>query len=175
MKSTEQKLNPFQQAIKNYLDKRAADDELFANTYAKENKSIEECCNYVMKCAKDGGRQGYTDDEVFAWAVHYYDEDDIKNISAVSGKVIVNTAIELTEEDKAQAKEKAMQELINEAKEEAREKLSETVELTEEDIKIAKEKALEKVIEEQKVKMTQKKTSKKQEVKPEVEQDLFSI
>lgn len=175
MNSDDKKLNPFQQAIKKYLDERAANDELFAVTYAKENKSIEECCNYVMKCAKDGGRQGYTDDEVFGWAVHYYDEDDIKNIASISGKVIVNSAIELTEEDKALAKEKAMQQLIDEAKEEARQKLSETVELTDEDVKIAKEKAIEKAVEEQKQKMTQKKTAKKKDPKPEVEQDLFSI
>jgi hypothetical protein len=33
-----------------------------------------------MKCAK-GSNGGYSDDEVLIWAVHYYDEDDIKTSS----------------------------------------------------------------------------------------------
>lgn len=106
--------NPFKETIKAYLDKRAAEDELFAVTYKKENKNIDECCNYVMKCAKDGGCAGYADEEVFNWAVHYYDEDDIKNIKPVSGKVIVNNSVELTEEDKQDAKKQAMDKAIAE-------------------------------------------------------------
>jgi hypothetical protein len=79
--------NPFKNAIKAYLDKRASEDELFAETYKKPNKTLDECCNYVMQCAKKGGYQAYTDDEVFGWAVHYYDEDSIKDIKPVNGKV----------------------------------------------------------------------------------------
>ena len=165
---------PFMESIKNYLDKRAAEDELFAVTYKKENKSIDECCNYVMKCAKDGGAAGYSDEEVFGWAVHYYDEDDIKNIAPVSGKVIVNHSVELSEEDKAAAKEKAMELAIEEAKEEAKKNLSETVELTDEDIKDAKQQAIEKVVLEQKEKIVKKKSAKKAEAGTEVEPDLFS-
>ena len=76
--------NAFKETIKAYLDKRASEDELFAVTYKKENKNLDECCNYVAKCAKDGGCAGYSDDEVFGWAVHYYDEDDIKNIKPIN-------------------------------------------------------------------------------------------
>ncbi|GIZ08343.1 Cas9 inhibitor AcrIIA9 family protein [Flavobacterium sp. UMI-01] len=86
--------NAFKETIKAYLDKRAAEDELFAVTYKKENKNLEECCNYVMQCAHKGGAQGYADEEVFGWAVHYYDEDDIKNIKSVNAKVVVNHTVE---------------------------------------------------------------------------------
>jgi len=86
--------NAFKDTIKAYLDKRASEDELFSSTYKKENKNLEECCNYVMQCAKAGGCAGYSDDEVFGWAVHYYDEDDIKNIKPVNAKVIVNHHVE---------------------------------------------------------------------------------
>lgn len=109
--------NPFMETIKNYLEKRAAEDELFAVTYKKENKNLTECCNYVIKCAKDGGCAGYTDDEVFGWAVHYYDEDDIKNIAQVSGKVIVNHTVEISEEEKAEAKQKALEKVVADEKE----------------------------------------------------------
>lgn len=167
--------NPFKETIKAYLDKRAAEDELFAVTYQKENKNLDECCNYIMQCAKKGGAQGYTDNEVFGWAVHYYDEDDIKNIESIQGKVIVNHTIELTEEEKLAAKQKAMDLAVMEAKEEAKKMLLEKVELTEEDIKEAKKIAIEKVVIDQKEKITQKKSKKQVDQKPEVQPDLFSM
>ena len=72
----------FENAIKNYLDKRAESDRLFAVSYKKGNKSIKECCEYIYsqarKMAKGGNAIGVDDDTVFGWAVHYYDEDNIK-------------------------------------------------------------------------------------------------
>jgi hypothetical protein len=165
--------NGFKETIKAYLDKRALEDELFAVTYKKENKNLDECCNYVMKCAKDGACAGYSDDEVFGWAVHYYDEDDIKNIKPISGKVVVNHTVELTEEDKAQAKAEAMREAIEEAKEEAKKSISGTIELSAEDIQAAKAKAIDKIASDQKEKLVAKATKKK--ATAEVEQiDLFA-
>lgn len=116
--------NAFKDAIKNYLDKRATEDELFAVTYQKESKSLDECCNYVMECAQKGGAAGYTDEEVFGWAVHYYDEDDIKNIKPISGKVIVNQSVELTNEDLADAKQKALDAVIQEEKDRLKKKIT---------------------------------------------------
>lgn len=165
--------NAFKETIKAYLDKRASEDELFAVTYQKENKNLDECCNYVMKCAKDGSCSGYSDDEVFSWAVHYYDEDDIKNIKPISGKVIVNHSVELSEEDKILAKEKAMELVIEEAKAEAKKNLSENIELSEEDLQEAKKQAVEKIVLQQKEKLVAKAAKKKPTT--EVEQvDLFA-
>lgn len=42
----------FEVVIKEYLDKRASEDELFAKDYAKENKSIKECCRFIMNQAR---------------------------------------------------------------------------------------------------------------------------
>ncbi|WP_252639676.1 PcfK-like family protein [Dysgonomonas mossii] len=72
--------NSFQDTIKAYLDKRAQEDPLFAVTYAKENKNIKDCCSYITGRAKkvqSGGCAVISHEEVFGWAVHYYDEDDI--------------------------------------------------------------------------------------------------
>lgn len=84
----------FENAIKNYLDKRAESDRLFAVNYKKENKSIQECCNYIYsqarKIAKGGNAVGVDDDIVYGWAVHYYDEDDIK-VDKVQERVEVVT------------------------------------------------------------------------------------
>lgn len=102
------KTDPFNEAIKAYLDKRAAEDELFAQSYAKEGKSIDECCRYIIQEVKKSGRQGFSDEEVFGLAVHYYDEDDLGKIGNLNCKVVVNTSIELTEEEKAAAKARAI-------------------------------------------------------------------
>lgn len=80
----------FKQAIKRYLDERAKSDPLFATTYAKKNKSIDECCAYIMQQAKKQAVKGcaaVSDDVVYGWAVHYYDEDSIKVTSAPKAKV----------------------------------------------------------------------------------------
>ncbi|RUT68660.1 PcfK-like protein [Flavobacterium cupreum] len=116
--------NAFKDTIKNYLDTRASEDELFAVTYKKENKNLDECCNYVIECAKKGGCTGYSDEEVFGWAVHYYDEDDIKNVKPIKSRVIVNHAIELTPDDVAAAKQKALEEVIQQEKDRLKKKPS---------------------------------------------------
>lgn len=80
----------FETTIKNYLDRRAREDSLFAETYKKANKSIKECCRYIISRARKlGGTAVAVDDAtVYGWAVHYYDEDNIK-VEASSGRVEV--------------------------------------------------------------------------------------
>lgn len=68
----------FQESIKAYLDERAKADELFAKNYAKEGKSLEECCKYIIGEAFASKCIGFANDEIFGHAVHYYDEDNIK-------------------------------------------------------------------------------------------------
>lgn len=112
MKPTES----FKEAIKKYLDERAGTDELFAVTYAKENKNIDECCSYIMgealKASADIGSGvkgcGMDNDDVFNLAVHYYDEDNIKDIKPVNARVVVNHIVALTEEEKKEAHEEAV-------------------------------------------------------------------
>lgn len=75
------KPDALEMAIRAYLDKRAAEDPLFAASYAKEKKSIKECCAYIRGEARkiSTGNVAVVDDAtVYGWAVHYYDEDSIK-------------------------------------------------------------------------------------------------
>lgn len=66
--------NSFKNAVKLYLDTRAANDELFAVTYKKENKSLDECCNYILSEAKKRGNAVcMPDDEVYG--LEYYKEE----------------------------------------------------------------------------------------------------
>jgi hypothetical protein len=150
----------FKKTIQDYLNKRAEQDSLFAETLKKENKNIDECVNYILSEVRKSGCNGFADEEIFGMAVHYYDEDDIKAGTFKSMKVIVNHHVELSEEDKKQAKSQAMQEAISEAKEEAKKNLSEKIELSEEDIQDAKNLAIEKIAIDQKEKLVQKATKK---------------
>lgn len=99
--------DPFKSTIKAYLDRRAAEDMLFAKTYAKPAKNLDECCNYILQQVRKSGCQGFADEEIYGMAVHYYDEDDIKDVKPVHAKVVVNHTVELSEADKAEALQKA--------------------------------------------------------------------
>lgn len=73
--------NPWIKRIGNYLSSR---DDIQENL-KKENKSLKECFDYVIgeiaeKATRDGnvGYAAGDDEEIYALAVHYYDEDDIK-------------------------------------------------------------------------------------------------
>ncbi len=106
-------MNPVKQAIKTYLDNRAKTDELFAVAYAKPNKNIDECFNYVVgKARKKGGNAVYVPDEVvFGWAVHYYDEDNLiveKQKDYLAN--IPEPKVKLTDEEKEKAKQQAIEE-----------------------------------------------------------------
>lgn len=163
----------FKITIQQYLDKRAAEDSLFAETLKKENKSIDECVNYILNTVEKSGSNGFADEEIFGMAVHYYDEDDLKAVKSNSANVIVNHKVELTDEDLSKAKEQGMKLAIEEAKIEAKKTIGKKVKLSEEDMAEVKKEAIEKLVIEQKEKLVQKATKKKSET--EVEQiDLFA-
>lgn len=92
----------FKEAIKAYLDQRAKEDNLFSSTYAKPNKNIDECCEYILGEAKKrgGSAVAISDDEVFGMAVHYYDEDNIKVEKQSNYKVATSSNAESKKEKK---------------------------------------------------------------------------
>lgn len=101
--------NSQQDKIKAYLDKRAQEDSLFAVTYAKENKNIKDCCSYITSQAKKQAINGCAmieDDVVYGWAVHYYDEDDIKVEKTSNMRVSVNNSAPKAEVKKEAPKAK---------------------------------------------------------------------
>lgn len=102
-------MRTFKTVIKNYLDNRAKTDELFAQSYANPNKTINECVKYIMgEARKKGNAVCLPDEVVFGWAVHYYDERDIKVEELPRGtKASVSQAPTLTEDDKKKLQEQA--------------------------------------------------------------------
>lgn len=107
----------FKMAIQSYLEKKAKEDSLFAVTYAKENKNIDECCDYIIgEAKKQGNAVAMTDDEVFGIAIHYYDEDNIK-VNKLPNSVrasVSSPKVKLTEEDKKKAREEAIKRFTEE-------------------------------------------------------------
>ena len=109
--------NHFKNTIEAYLKERSEMDELFAQSFAKEGKSIDECVNFILNSVKESGCNGFTDEEVYGMAIHYYDEDDLdtKYLKSISSSVVVNHQISLTEEEKKEIEEKAKKDYYNEA------------------------------------------------------------
>ena len=95
----------FKQTIRTYLEQRAETDELFAERYADPQKNIDDCTTY----------HGFADEEIYAMALHYYDEPDIEVGKSIDCCVVVNHTIELTEEEKQQARRDAMKRAEQEA------------------------------------------------------------
>ena len=58
--------------IQNYLEQRAQEDELFAPVFANPKKNIDECVNYILNTVQKSGINGFTDDEIYSMALHYY-------------------------------------------------------------------------------------------------------
>lgn len=115
MKTDKTVTDYFKSTIQSYLEQRAIADELFAHVYAKPNKNIDDCITYILNYVKESGINGFADDEIYSLALHYYDEDSIEVGKPIQCNVIVNHAIILTDAEKAQARQKAIQKVQDEA------------------------------------------------------------
>lgn len=104
----------FKNSIQSYLEQRAEYDELFARSYRNPLKNIEDCITYILNYVQKSGCNGFSDDEIFGQAVHYYDEADIEVGKPIDCKVVVNHHVELTEEEKAEARKEAIKRAENE-------------------------------------------------------------
>ena len=113
MKTTDK----FTEVIEEHLKFRAFTDPLFAETLKKPNKNIDDCITYILNTVKSSGSNGFTDDEIFNMAVHYYDEDDIKVGAKMSRSNVVVNHNKLTTQEIADAKQKAIDTVIREQKE----------------------------------------------------------
>ena len=104
----------FKETIKAYLD-RLAETSDFALSYSNPGKSLDECINYILGEVQKSGCNGFDDEEIFGMAVHYYDEDNLGEIKPASAaSVVVNHHVELTEEEKEDAKRKALERITEE-------------------------------------------------------------
>ncbi len=99
----------FKNTIKAYLDQRAKEDVLFSLQYSKPEKNIDDCINYILNTVQKSGCNGFMDDEIYGMAVHFYDEDNIEIGKPINAHIVVNHVVELTIEEKEQARQEAIQ------------------------------------------------------------------
>lgn len=107
--------NHFKNTIKAYLDQRAETDVLFSLQYSKPEKSIDDCITYILNTVQKSGCNGFADEEIYSMAVHFYDEDNIDIGKPMNTHVVVNHVVQLTEEEKEQARKDALQRVQDEA------------------------------------------------------------
>lgn len=105
----------FNDTIREYLEGMAENDALFAVKFANPTKSMDDCVIYIINQVQKSGCNGFTDDEIFGMAVHYWEENEIEVGKPLTNcKVVVNHAVELTEEEKEKARQDAMNRLRDE-------------------------------------------------------------
>ena len=99
----------FKRTIQMFLEQRAAEDELFAKSYRNPAKNIDDCVTYILNYVQKSGCNGFSDGEIYGQAIHYYDENEIEVGKPMNCQVAVNHIVELTAEEKAEARQKAIQ------------------------------------------------------------------
>lgn len=104
MKGTAQ----FKEIIKNYLDNRAKEDELFRAKYEATTRTIDDVVTFILNEVQQSGCCGFSDEEVFSMAVHVIDEPGLEIGKPLQCGVVVNHHIELTEEEKAEQRKAAL-------------------------------------------------------------------
>lgn len=155
----------FKACIKAELDKRAEKDPEFAKKYANPKKSIEECCSYIASEAYRQKINMAAPEEVFGWAVHYYDEESVEFKKAPNGRVIVPS----TKEEVAKARAKKEKQIKDEQAAYSEEKKADLK-------KEAEERFIREQMEAMKPKATKRKPSKvpaESQHLPFTEQTLF--
>ena len=97
-----------------YLEQRADEDTLFAKSYRNPAKNIDDCVTYILNYVQKSGCNGFTDGEIYGQAVHYYDENEIEVGKSIQCQVAVNHVVELTAEEKAEARQNAIRQYQDE-------------------------------------------------------------
>ena len=103
MKGTES----FKQTIHSYLEQRASEDALFAEKYHAVNRSIDDIVTYILNEVMKSECHGFDDDEIYSLAIHAAEEKDLDDVK-------VNHVVELTDEEKQEARRNAIRRLENE-------------------------------------------------------------
>lgn len=112
MKGTEQ----FKKVIESHLNKLAITDHVFAEKLQNPKKKIDDCIIYILNRVKQSGCNGFADDEIFGMAIHYYDEENVDAGKPVGCNVVVNHAVELSDDEIKQAKQAALDKVIADEK-----------------------------------------------------------
>lgn len=89
--------NPFEVLLQKHIEKVASGDSVFAEKLKTTKKTLTGCVVYIFKEAKklavkcegaSGSVAPVEDAKVYGWAVHYFEEDSIKEPTAQEKKTV---------------------------------------------------------------------------------------
>lgn len=90
------------------LEQRTAEDALFAKKYHNPAKNLDDCVTHILNFVQRSGCNGFTDGEIFGQTIHYFEENEIEVGKPMDCQVVVNHVMELTAEEKAEARQNAV-------------------------------------------------------------------
>ena len=95
-------------AMQQMLQERCIAEPMFAIKMANPLKSMEGAVNYLCATIKKSGMCCVDESTVMNILVHYFDENEIEDCGKVNCDIVVSKP-ELTDDDKAELKEQAME------------------------------------------------------------------
>lgn len=95
-------------AMQQMLQERCIAEPTFAIRMANPNKSMEGAVNYLCSQIQKSGMCCVDDTTVMNILIHYFDENEIEDCVKVNCNIVISKP-ELSEEDKAELKEQAME------------------------------------------------------------------
>lgn len=106
----------FRKTIQDHLNHLAITDNQLSDALKNPKKSIEDCSTYILNQVKNSGNNGFADVEIFGMAIHYYTEKDVKTGDKIECQVVINRKVELTDKEKSEARQEAIDAEILKAK-----------------------------------------------------------
>ena len=95
-------------AMQQMLQERCIAEPMFAIKMANPLKSMEGAVNYLCATIKKSGMCCVDESTVMNILVHYFDENEIEDCGKINCDIVVSKP-ELTDDDKAELKEQAME------------------------------------------------------------------
>lgn len=95
-------------AMQQMLQERCIAEPSFAIKMANPSKSVEGAVNYLCSQIQKSGMCCVDDTTVMNILIHYFDENEIEDCGKVNCNIVVSKP-ELSEKDKAELKEQAME------------------------------------------------------------------
>lgn len=95
-------------AMQQMLQERCIAEPMFAIKMANPSKSMEGAVNYLCSQIQKSGLCMVDDKEVMNILVHYFDENEIEDCGKVNCNIVVSKP-ELSDKDKAELKQQAME------------------------------------------------------------------
>lgn len=105
----------FKRTIHTCLVQRAANDELFAESFTRADRDIDSCINYILNEVQKSGCNGFADDEIFEIAGYYYTADNVEIGNPINARIAVNHVVQLSEQEIQEARQDAIQKAQTEA------------------------------------------------------------